>query len=86
MKTPLTSALPRALTACALTVAIVAAFSSILANDANAKTGRETVRNWVLTYFGGGQIGGTTIVGAAQMAVDDFGATVRGKKIQTAER
>jgi branched-chain amino acid transport system substrate-binding protein len=42
----------------------------------------DPVKIGVLTYFGGGQIGGTTIIGAAQMAVDDFGGTVNGRKIQ----
>lgn len=82
MNTPLHSHLRRALTTSALTFSIVTGFSSFLANDASAQASGETVKIGVLTYFGGGQIGGTTIVGAAQMAVEDFGGTVLGKKIQ----
>ncbi len=36
----------------------------------------------LLTSFGGNQIGGKTVVAAAQMAIDDFGGSVLGKKIQ----
>ncbi len=36
----------------------------------------------LLTSFGGNQIGGKTVVAAAQMAIDDMGGTVAGKKIQ----
>ena len=36
----------------------------------------------LLTSFGGNQIGGKMVVAAAQMAIDDFGGSVLGKKIQ----
>ncbi|MCB2007702.1 MAG: hypothetical protein KDH93_22010, partial [Rhodoferax sp.] len=35
----------------------------------------------LLTSFGGNQIGGKMVVAAAQMAIDDFGGSVLGKKI-----
>ena len=44
-------------------------------NDSALKMG-------LLTSFGGNQIGGKTVVAAAQMAIDDFGGSVLGKKIQ----
>lgn len=34
----------------------------------------------LLTSFGGKQMGGKTVVAAAQMAIDDFGGSVLGKK------
>ena len=60
----------------AATLLCGAAAPTVLAQD------KEPVKIGVLTYFGGGQIGGATIVGAAQMAVDDFGGTVNGRKIE----
>ncbi|MCP5264192.1 MAG: ABC transporter substrate-binding protein [Rhodoferax sp.] len=36
----------------------------------------------LLTSFGGNQIGGKMVVAAAQMAIDDFGGSVLGKKIE----
>ena len=64
------------ISALAITLACALSVPHVLAqSNAPVKIG-------VLTYFGGGQIGGTTIVGAAQMAVDDFGGSVNGRKIQ----
>ncbi|MCZ4314376.1 ABC transporter substrate-binding protein [Comamonadaceae bacterium G21597-S1] len=60
----------------AATLLCAASAPTVLAQD------KEPVKIGVLTYFGGGQIGGATIVGAAQMAVDDFGGTVNGRKIE----
>jgi branched-chain amino acid transport system substrate-binding protein len=39
------------------------------------------VKMGLLTSFGGNQIGGKMVVAAAQMAIDDFGGSVLGKKI-----
>jgi len=55
---------------------------SLSTSAAHAETKGDAVKIGVLTYFGGGQIGGKTIVGAAQMAVDDFGGKVLGKDIK----
>ncbi len=64
------------------TLGLATVLASWHVQDVQAQATAGTVKIGVLTYFGGGQIGGTTIVGAAQMAVDDFGGVVLGKKIQ----
>lgn len=40
------------------------------------------VKIGLMTLFGGGQVGGKTVVAAAQMAIDDFGGEVLGRKIE----
>ncbi len=42
----------------------------------------DTLKLGLLTSFGGSQVGGKTVVAAARMAVDDFGGSVLGKKIE----
>ncbi len=68
------------------TLACAASAAALLAllplGAAHAQASGTAVKIGVLTYFGGGQIGGKTIVGAAQMAIDDFGGKVLGKDIK----
>jgi len=45
-------------------------------------SGGDTLKMGLLTSFGGSQIGGKTVSAAAQMAIDDFGGQVLGKKIE----
>ena len=42
----------------------------------------DPIKLGLLTSFGGSQVGGKTVLAAARMAVDDFGGTVLGRKIE----
>lgn len=61
--------------------AMLCACLALLPAAVRAQAGAD-VKIGVLTYFGGGQIGGKTIVGAAEMAVADFGGKVLGRNIK----
>lgn len=58
------------------------ALLSLVVPAVMAQASTDTLKMGLLTSFGGSQIGGKTVSAAAQMAVEDFGGEVLGKKIE----
>ncbi len=66
----------------ASTLAFAAIAAALPLGSAQAQATNDPIKLGLLTPFGGQQIGGKSISGAAQMAIDDFGGKVLGRKIE----
>jgi branched-chain amino acid transport system substrate-binding protein len=63
-------------------LAVAALAAVALTSPAHAQQNTGPIKLGLLTPFGGQQIGGKSVSGAAQMAIDDFGGKVLGRNIQ----